>query len=89
VVPRIDLMHKLERLAGEHAYLRIEGTEQFHTVVGFSAEKRVPDDKRLRCSLLHREDLIANLTCLRLPSHNLWRRRKPGFNSEQTSNAFQ
>jgi hypothetical protein len=78
VVAWINLVHKLERLAGEHAYLRTEGTEQLNTVVGFSAKKRVPDDKRLRCSLLHGEDIIADLACLRLPSHNLWRRRKPG-----------
>ena len=55
------MVHKLKRLAREHTYLRIEGTKQLHTVVGFSAEKRVPGDKRLCCSLLHREDLIANL----------------------------
>ena len=42
VVPGINLVHKLERLAGEHIYLHPEGTEQLHTVVGFSAEKRVP-----------------------------------------------
>ena len=83
-------MHKLERLAGEHIHLRIEGTEQLHTVVGFSAEKRVPDDKRLCCSLLHGEDLIADLACLRLPSPQpLEAPEARGFNSEQISNALQ
>lgn len=65
MVPRIDLVHKLKRLAGEHTYLRIEGTEQLHTVVVFSAKKRVPDRKRLSCSLLHREDFTVGVIAMR------------------------
>lgn len=57
------MVHKLKRLAGEHTYLRIEGTKQLHTVVGFSAVKRVPDDKELRCSLLHGEAITARSHC--------------------------
>jgi hypothetical protein len=39
VVPRIDLVHKLERLAaGEHTYLHIEGTKQLHYCGGLLSQ---------------------------------------------------